>query len=690
MPSTTPLIVVVLLLLITLASGAMVAGQNSTAGAATGCPTKCGAMDIRHPFGIGDGCYRDGFEIVCEDGGVPFLAAGADMKPIQVTGLSVETAEARVMLPIAWQCFNSSDVVYSSSNGLVQFDERGVYRISSTRNHLVVVGCNTMAYTENQPNAGDDYGYDFFTGCLCYCNSSRHASSGACSGVGCCQVDIPPGLTDNSMVFDESYSHQSKLQFSPCDYAFLVEKESYSFSTGDLRMNVDRKMPVTLDWAIRDGSLSCSHAKANKSTYACVSDNSYCVDAKNGPGYICNCSRGYEGNPYVPNGCTDINECERKDKYTCYGNCRNKPGSYDCRCPKGRSHSADPYNEPCIPNFPLAAQIVVGVIGGFFIVALVVFITLLRREKRKTKEFFEKNGGPILEKVNNIKLFKKDDLRPILKSGNIIGKGGFGEVYKGHIGETNQPVAVKKPINVNLAKKNQFANEVIIQSRVIHKNIVKLIGCCLEVDIPILVYEFVSRGSLEDVLHGSNRLPLNLDQRLHIAAQSAEALAYMHSKTSTTILHGDVKPANILLSDDLLPKISDFGISRLLAIDNDHTMSVIGDMTYMDPVYFQTGLLTDKSDVYSFGVVLLELITRKKTSHSDKNNLLKNFLDAYTNGSTVRDFIDEEIAATNHLELLVGIAGLVVQCLSLDVNQRPKMTDIAERLHYMAKKTRGI
>lgn len=144
----------------------------------------------------------------------------------------------------------------------------------------------------------------------------------------------------------------------------------------------------------------------------------------------------------------------------------------------------------------------VGTIGGLLIILVLVFITLLRREKRKMKEFFEKNGGPTLEKVNNIKLFKKHELNPILKSSNLIGKGGFGEVYKGNLGDDNQPVAVKKPKNVDLAQKDQFANEVIIQSRVIHKNIVKLVGCCLEVDVPILVYEFVPKGSLDDIFHG--------------------------------------------------------------------------------------------------------------------------------------------------------------------------------------------
>uniref|UniRef100_A0A0E0B872 Protein kinase domain-containing protein n=1 Tax=Oryza glumipatula TaxID=40148 RepID=A0A0E0B872_9ORYZ len=669
--STTPLIVLVLqLLLIASADSSRSATAGESVTMMAGCPGNCGGVGIPYPFGIGAGCFRKGFEIICnDDDAAPFLA-GSGNSLIPVSDLSFDPPEARVMLPIGWQCFNSSDKVDGYRGPRVDFNRDGVYRVSHTRSHLVVLGCNTLAYVGSQHRPGvvdSDYDHAEYTGCLCYCNDSSSAVSGDCDGVGCCQVDIPPDITDNTVSFDGTYSHERNLDYSPCDYAFLVEKDNYTFSTADLRMNKNRTMPVRLDWAIRD-NLTCSQARktaAQVGGYACVSDNSDCHDSTNGPGYVCKCNNGYDGNPYLPNGCIDIDECLHPELYTCFGDCRNLPGSYECRCPKG-SHSADPYSQQCIQNFPLPAQIVV--------------------EKRKMKEFFKKNGGPILEKVNNIKLYKKEDLKPILKNANVIGKGGFGEVYKGHIGDSNQLVAVKKPIHVSLEKRDQFANEVIIQSRVIHKNIVKLIGCCLEVDIPILVYEFVSKGSLEDILHGSNRVPLNLDQRLHIAAESAEGLAYMHSKTSTTILHGDVKPANILLNDDLLPKISDFGISRLLAVDHDHTMSIIGDTSYMDPVYCQTGLLTDKSDVYSFGVVLLELITRKKASHSDNNGLRRNFIDAYTSGKTVTELVDEEIAMTNDVDILVNLAGMVVQCLNREVDQRPEMTDIAERLHNMAKR----
>jgi len=321
------------------------------------------------------------------------------------------------------------------------------------------------------------------------------------------------------------------------------------------------------------------------------------------------------------------------------------------------------------------------VAGCILIISVVVFVWLLRKEKRKNKEYFGKNGGPTLEKVTKIKLFKKKELEPILRSTNRIGEGGFGEVYKGILGD--EPVAVKKPKNANLA--DQFTNEVIIQSRVMHKNIVKLIGCCLEVDIPILVYEFVPKGSLDDILHVT-REPLDLDQRLDIATQSARGLAYLHSDTTTTILHGDVKPANILLNDDLIPKISDFGISRMITVDKKYTRNVIGAVSYVDPIYLQSGRLTTKSDVYSFGIVLLELITRKKAS--DSNGLLSNFLDCYTKDKKVIELVDSEIAVTGNMELLHSVAGMILKCLDLNVDQRPEMIDVAENLRFLLKRSR--
>jgi serine/threonine protein kinase len=128
-----------------------------------------------------------------------------------------------------------------------------------------------------------------------------------------------------------------------------------------------------------------------------------------------------------------------------------------------------------------------------------------------------------------------------------------------------------------------------------------------------------------------------------------------------------------------MPKISDFGISRLIARDKKHTEDVIGDLSYMDPVYRQTGLLTEKSDVYSFGVVILELICRKKATYCDNNSLVRNFLEAH-NEKRVAELFDSEIAMTSNLELLNSLARIAMECLNLDVDQRPSMIDVAERL----------
>ncbi|XP_048565392.1 wall-associated receptor kinase 2-like [Triticum urartu] len=641
-----------------------------------GCGMSCGGVVIPYPFGIGGGCFRKGFEIECVNNGRPVLAGTS----IQVVHLSADPAESLVLLPVGWMCYNASNPSKAAdfSYAETEMNKDGVYRISNTHNELVVLGCNTMAYTASGKTEGGGaaYPYAYYTGCMSYCNDSASARDGLCAGVGCCRVDIPPGLTGNYFEF-HAYNHSTMMDYSPCDYAFLVDRNNYTFRRSDLLMDTNRTSPVWLDWAIRGDVLSCTQA-AKTGQSACVSAHSDCVDSTNGPGYNCKCSKGYDGNAYLADGCTNIDECAHPVKYPCYGVCKDTQGSYQCTCHPGYE-SDDPRTEQCVPKFPLAAQISTGAIGGALVIAFTAFVIIIRKEKRKTKEFYEKNGGLTLEKAKVIKLFKKEELKPVLKISNLIGKGGFGEVYKGVVDDIL--VAVKKPISGNVLENKQFANEVIIQSQVIHKNIVRLIGCCLEVDTPMLVYEFISKGSLHDILHRvDNKEPLNLDVRLSIVAESAHGLAYMHSQAHTKILHGDVKPANILLDDSFVPKISDFGISRLIAIDKEHTANVIGDMTYMDPVYLQTGLLTEKSDVYSFGVVILEVISRKKATHSDNNSLVTSFLECHKEKKKATELFDKEIATTGNLELLDTLAGIAVGCLNLDVDQRPSMTDVVARL----------
>ncbi|XP_044407334.1 uncharacterized protein [Triticum aestivum] len=290
---------------------------------------------------------------------------------------------------------------------------------------------------------------------------------------------------------------------------------------------------------------------------------------------------------------------------------------------------------------------------------------------------YVKLGGPILENIKCVKLFKRGELKPILKDKNFIRKDGFGELYKGLV--DNVPVMVRKLISDNVVENGDFANEVIMLSRVIHKNIIRLIGCCLEFDAPILVYEFFSTVSLHDILHINIKLPLNLSVRYNIVAALADALAYVHSAASTQILHCDLQPTNILFDDNLfsgkfVPKISGFGMSRMIARD------IIGDMTYMDSIYLQKGYLTEQSDVYSFGVIILELLTRSKAIHADHNSLVRTFLENHKKGRKSTGLFDKEIALKGDLGLLDMLVEIAVKCLDDDVVLRPSMVDVTKCL----------
>ncbi|VAI41027.1 unnamed protein product [Triticum turgidum subsp. durum] len=520
-----------------------------------------------------------------------------------------------------------------------------------------------------------------------YMQRYNPVKNGSCEGRGCCETTlVHPGKSLTVSVIEEDDNEWWQLY--PCSYAMLVEKSWYNFFTPDMSGNKTlherllRGVPLVMDFAA--GNASCpADGQPPPPDYACISQNSSCADATITPGYACRCSDNYTGNPYIAHGCQDIDECKLPENPCSNGGiCKNMPGGYDCPCKFGMK--ADGQGGTCTHVFPPAAMATVGGIGGILLMAIITFLIILHKEKKKMKEFYKKNGGPILEKANTIKLFTKGELKPVLKNSNLIGKGCFSEVYKGLL--DNEQVAKKKPINGSVQENDQFANEVIIQSQVIHKNIVRLIGCCLEVDAPMLVYEFISQGSLHDILHNnSKKVALNLDARLSIAAQSADGLAYMHSQANTRILHGDVKPANILLDDNFAPKISDFGISRLLAKDKEHTGSVIGDMNYMDPVYLQEGLLTEKSDVYSFGVVILELISSRRAIHSETNGVVKSFLEAHKKQKKATEFFDKEIAIPEDLELLDSLASMAVECLSLDVDQRPMMMEVAEQLHKLSR-----
>ncbi|KAK2998760.1 hypothetical protein RJ639_024553 [Escallonia herrerae] len=442
----------------------------------------------------------------------------------------------------------------------------------------------------------------------------------------------------------------------------------------------------------------------------------------------CYCNDGYEGNPFLQDGCRDVDECSRavfleEPLYSSSGarngteicsrsggTCVNTPGDYYCSCPSGyRGYRSGCYY---IKNNK-ARMAIIGTcsgLGALFILVCAWWLYKIMRRRRKRqlkKKFFKRNGGLILQQqlssgeegnVEKAKVFTSKALEKATDNYNqnrVLGKGGQGTVYKGMLPD-GRIVAIKKSkIDDDERKVEHFINEVVILSRISHQNVVKLHGCCLETEVPLLVYEFIPNGTLFEFIHGQNEeLPLSCwDIRLRIATEVAGALSYLHSAAAIPIYHRDIKSANILLDEKYRSKVADFGTSRSISVDQTHlTTRVLGTWGYLDPEYFQSGQFTDKSDVYSFGVVLIELLTGQKpissTRSEEERSLATQFIMAMKE-TCLYDILDARVAKEGSKEEVMRVANLAKRCLNLNGRKRPTMKEVATELEDI-KKWHGV
>ncbi|XP_021811291.1 wall-associated receptor kinase-like 1 [Prunus avium] len=620
------------------------------------CTTHCGDVAIPYPFGIGPNkdCYFDEwFQIECRHTNyttsanysrqAPFLKR-VNLELLSIYPFKDGRQSVQVKNPITFfSCEGKETRQPQNLTG-------SPFIYSQTDNIFIAVSCGLSATLTS------DHGTVAECGSICRNNTNSNFRN-CLGGIDCCRRILPItwDRRKHSSAFSIEIQYSNSSTSDPmgdCNYAFLVEEKWLLINLSNVRdvKHMDN-VPVVLDWIL----IAHDYGERFRENPDLTGNHSTPLCTRNWTSWgdwatmICACQSGMEGNPYLLQPCQGL-------------------GS--------------------------GVGLLLLLIGAWWVHKIVKKRKTIAREKM----FFKRNGGLLVEQqlssgkvnVDKIKLFNSKELE---KSTNnfsidrILGHGGQGTVYKGMLAD-GRIVAVKKSKMVDKSMLSEFINEVVILSQINHRNVVQIMGCCLETEVPLLVYEFIPNGTLSQYIQEQiEEFPLTWDMRLQIATEIAGALSYLHSAASFPIYHRDIKSANILLDEKYRAKIADFGTSRSISIDQTHlTTCVHGTFGYLDPEYFQSSQFTEKSDVYSFGVVLVELLTGQKPisavtwSQEKEYRSLATYFITSTQEDRLFNIVDARVLKEGSEAEIQVVANLARRCLNLNGRNRPAMREVTSEL----------
>ncbi|PON78712.1 Mitogen-activated protein kinase kinase kinase [Trema orientale] len=346
--------------------------------------------------------------------------------------------------------------------------------------------------------------------------------------------------------------------------------------------------------------------------------------------------------------------------------------------------------KPRIGIFIGAASVVFALV--LLLLAAVFAFRHRRRAGRATKlgnpsgSWTPKSSSESIPQLKGARWFSVRELKKYtnnFSAENEIGSGGYGKVYRGTL-PTRELIAIKRAKRETKQGGAEFKTEVELLSRVHHKNLVCLVGFCIEQGEQMLIYEYVPNGNLKDTLSGKSGIRFDWMRRLRVALGTARGLAYLHELVNPTIIHRDIKSTNVLLDGHLNAKVADFGLSKLMGDDEkDHVSTQVkGTMGYLDPEYYTTQQLTEKSDVYSFGVLMLELITARKPIERGVYIVkeVRETMDKSKYLYSLHTLLDPAIGLETRLNGLERFVNLAMRCLENERANRPRMSEVVKEI----------